>query len=453
MQRITGERIRYKIGASKKLGMWMGGNVPLGYLPSGRTLTVDPAQAETVRMIFRRYLELGSVHVLRQELDETGVRSKVTTSKAGVKRGGTPLNRGTLFHILRNRVYLGQIPHKDLTYPGQHPAIVDVALFEAVQAKLDETALKPGTEAARRTRRTHKGAPLTGLIFDSAANPMSPVSCPRKSGVTYRYYVSQAVQTGVRQRAGSCPRASAPIVEELVLDRLVRLGLAERGISDWTEARAAIDRVEVSDRGVRLTLGAGIDDSLGDQHWVERRVPADVVSTNDASIVIEITARMARSRGGNVAVGPDGLAAVQHARTDTTLTSALIRAEAWKRQLMEGRAPNLEAIAKGEDVTAAYAAKLIRVAFLAPDLKRAIIEGRQPAGLNLQRVLTREVPLQWDDTRRARRLPTVADPRSAAKSEVPHGVGGLSGLGPGPKPVPSSSSCNGFTRRTLLHAL
>lgn len=108
---------------------------------------------------------------------------------------------------------------------------------------------------------------------------------------------------------------------------------------------------------------------------------------------------MTRSRGGNVPVGPGGLNSIQHARSDATLTSALVRAEAWKRHLLEGRAPNVEAIAQAENITAAYASKLIRVAFLAPDLKRAIIEGSQPTGSNLQTVLTGPVPLDWADQR------------------------------------------------------
>ena len=141
---VTGERIRDKIAASKKKGMWMGGRPPLGYEPDGRTLKINPAEADTVRHIFRRYLELGSVHRLRDDLATSGVVSKSWETMRGAVRGGTPFERGALFHLLRNRIYVGEIRHKDVWHPGQHPAILDPELFDAVQAKLGEGAKEPG---------------------------------------------------------------------------------------------------------------------------------------------------------------------------------------------------------------------------------------------------------------------------------------------------------------------
>jgi DNA invertase Pin-like site-specific DNA recombinase len=132
---VTGERIRDKIAASKAKGMWMGGQVPLGYdlpLADSRALVVNETEAEIVRTIFETYLELGSVHALRRWLDERNIRSKHRTTQKGETVGGQPFSRGALFHLLRNQIYLGMIVHKAKVHPGMHPAIVDPDLFEAV---------------------------------------------------------------------------------------------------------------------------------------------------------------------------------------------------------------------------------------------------------------------------------------------------------------------------------
>ncbi len=399
---VTGERIRDKITASKKLGMWMGGNLALGYLPNGRTLTIEPHEAETVRMIFRRYLELGSVHALRRELEDAGVLSKQWTSKGGSMRGGVPFNRGALFHLLRNRLYLGEVPHKDVSYPGQHAAIVDRELFDAVQARLDETAHKPRTPTPAHVRRAHKGAPLTGLIFDTAGHLMSPVSCPRRNGATYRYYVSRAIQSGAPEKAGACPRVPAPVIEDLIFDRLRRLGRTGAGDAqpDWTDLRPSIQRVEIAPEGLTLTLNASSAEAVGGLDWARERLPVDDdLQLIDEALILKIPVWLVRRGGASVAVGPDGATALQHGGVDAALSSALVRAEAWKRQLLSGEAVSVGSIATAEGLNAYYASRLLRVAFLAPDLKRAILEGRQPAAMNLQAIMTRDLPLAWDAQR------------------------------------------------------
>ena len=184
---VTGERIRDKIAASKAKGMWMGGVPPFGYdlpLPGSRTLQVNAAEADQVRRIFSRYLELGSVHRLQQELAEAGIVSKRRITAQGRQVGGVVLSRGALFHMLKNRLYLGEIPHKDQTYPGEHAAIIAPALFEAVQAKL-AAARRPST-----SERKVAGALLTGRIVDATGEVMSPAFSYGRGGRGYRYYVS-----------------------------------------------------------------------------------------------------------------------------------------------------------------------------------------------------------------------------------------------------------------------
>ena len=131
---VTGERIRDKIAASKKKGMWMGGNVPLGYNASERTLVVNPAAAETVRRIFALYLERGCVRRVKEEADRLGLRTKCTKTASGTERGGTPFSRGHIYGLLANPIYTGRIAHKGELYPGLHPALIDNATWTAVPA-------------------------------------------------------------------------------------------------------------------------------------------------------------------------------------------------------------------------------------------------------------------------------------------------------------------------------
>lgn len=135
---VTGERIRDKIAASKRKGMWMGGMVPLGYDLKDHHLIINKQEAEHVREIFRLYLELGCVKKLKAQLDRRGVKSKIRISRSNRSTGGTAYSRGALYKILQNRIYLGEIPHKEQSYPGEHSAIVDRELWERVRKLMSE---------------------------------------------------------------------------------------------------------------------------------------------------------------------------------------------------------------------------------------------------------------------------------------------------------------------------
>jgi site-specific DNA recombinase len=186
---VTGERIRDKIAASKKKGMWMGGRVPVGYDVVDRKLVVNPAEAEQVIYIFNRYVELGCVSQLKAELDVQGILSKVRTSRSGKVSGGLPYSRGALYELLRNRLYLGEIQHGAKQYPGQHDAVVRVALWDKVQAKLDANI-----QGKRSGIKAKDPSLLIGKVFDEADNRFTP-SHTVKNKKRYRYYVSSAKQT------------------------------------------------------------------------------------------------------------------------------------------------------------------------------------------------------------------------------------------------------------------
>jgi hypothetical protein len=192
---VIGERIRDKIAASKKKGMWMGGVPPLGYRVQDRKLVIIDSEAEIVRSIFRRYAELGSVRLLKAELEAQGRKSKSWTSAADRVIGGKLFSRGALYLMLRNRTYRGAVVHKGQSHPGEHPPIIDQSLWDAVQMRL------AGNTAERNSgTRTHQTSLLAGMLFDAAGNRMTP-SYAVKNGTRYRYYVSHPLISKISAKA------------------------------------------------------------------------------------------------------------------------------------------------------------------------------------------------------------------------------------------------------------
>ena len=181
---VIGERIRDKIAASKQKGMWMGGVPPLGYRVQHRKLVIVDSEADIVRFIFRRYAELGSVRLLKDELDTRGIRSKLRTSASGRVSGGKPFARGALYLMLQNRIYRGEIVHNEQYYPGEHQPIIDQPLWDAVQVQL-------ASNAAQRSEggKTRQPSLLAGMLFDGDGNRMTPSHAVKK-GTRYRYYAS-----------------------------------------------------------------------------------------------------------------------------------------------------------------------------------------------------------------------------------------------------------------------
>src|SRR3981081_1623086 len=182
---LAGERIRDKFAASRRKGMWMGGTIPLGYDVSDRKLVINPEEAERVRVIFQQYLTLGCVSKLHEDLEQRGIRSKQRILASGQVLGGRSFGRGALYHLLQNRVYLGDVVHKGISYPGEHERIIDDELWSAVQDKLE------ANRGTRRRSRLETGSLLGGLIFDDRGKLMSPTYSTRR-GNRYRDYVSRA---------------------------------------------------------------------------------------------------------------------------------------------------------------------------------------------------------------------------------------------------------------------
>ncbi|MCA1748508.1 MAG: recombinase family protein [Sphingomonadales bacterium] len=388
---VTGERIRDKIAASKAKGMWMGGNPPLGYdLPvdDNRILRLNDTEAETVRHIFARYLELGSVHSLQRDLTKEGVHSKRWTSAKGKIMGGQPFSRGALFHLLRNRIYRGQIVHKGQVHDGGHAAVVEEDLFEQVQHHLDANARRHQARVGRRTVR----APLTGKLFDAAGEPMSPTRSRGKSGRHYRYYVSASLQQGAGSRDRKIvQRLSAPEIERVVADAI------HRWVPRVKDPLAILHSATLSERGLQIAFEA---DNLS---GLASRLAEDetIIDRNRKITTVSLPIILPR-RGGRRLVVPSGSRAPQ---PDPVLIAAVRKAHAWLRN--ERGMPVITAAP-----VSPYDRNILRLAFLAPDIQRAILKGRQPHHLNLEALRKLDIPLAWSKQREVLRFEDAQPPCS-----------------------------------------
>ena len=373
---VTGERIRDKIAASKKKGMWMGGGLPLGYDapdPGNRSLKVNTEEADTVRYIFETYLALGSVHKLESTLYKGGIRSKRHVTRAGKVRGDQVFSRGALFHLLSNRTYLGETVHKDKSYPGQHAAIIDPALFDAVQQQLDRNSVR-----RRATRQQVARSPLAGRIFDPHGRPMTPTFSYGRHGKLYRYYLVNSVKRHDGDDATPLMRVSAEKLEGALSDALRRL------LPEQVEVNLSlIKRIDLLPDRVTVWLALEHLDQIRDKLQSDERVREEAAHPTWCRLSLPICVG---SKGGAPRIIPGDTPV---SRPDPILVKALRDAHAMRERDGKGL-PWCEDAPKDR-----YRRKLIRLAFLAPELQKAIFEGRHIARLTLARLLSFDMPLSW----------------------------------------------------------
>jgi hypothetical protein len=394
---LTGERIRDKIAASRRKGMWMGGVVPLGYDVKDRKLVVNEEEAERVRLIFRRYAAVGCVAKLRSDLEQLGVRTK-----RGVRGGGT-FERGALYHLLGNRIYRGEVVHKGTAYPGEHTAIVDEELWTAVQARLADN------RTIRRTSRIETGALLGGLIYDDRGNIMSPTYTLRRGN---RYRISSALLYDRKANVGSRARVNADQIERLIVEVLSReLSKPELSADDvsggWsvetrTVVRDTIERIVVQGRDVQIVRTQAASDERMRQ-VVVAPLPAPRPPARKEIIV------------------PGGRESPPR-RLNHDLVVALTRAKLWMQGLRSGKYSDRKAIARTFRLSEEYVRRILRCHYLAPDIVAAIIEGTQPRSLTVKRLL-RGVPCRWTDLLKIRLVRTDPQLYPHAAKRAP--VGGL----------------------------
>lgn len=371
---VTSERIRDKIAASKRKGLWVGGMVPLGYQVKNRKVVVIKNEAERVRTIFQRYLELGSLDRLLEDLRERKILTRVRTLSTGRTVGGIPFARGSLGHLLRNRFYIGEVNYKGEVCPGEQPAILDRDLFEVVQKKLEEQ------RTSHTKIRAESESLLMGRIFDDRGNRMTP-SFARKAGKRYRYYISSALMQGQAKLAGTIRRVPAPEVEALVLQAVRQRLKAAGSIPDRDLVNNHIARVEVHENQVVVKLTGKTD-------------RAAKRTTNSG--VLHITwQKVAMKRRREILLPASTQQDMRPIRSETrvALVTAIARGRHWLDELVTGAATDVEQIATRENCSVRQINLTISLAFLSPILVKAAVEGRLPRGIGIARL--RDAPAEW----------------------------------------------------------
>ncbi|WP_319798206.1 recombinase family protein [Nitrobacter sp.] len=387
---VTAERIRDKIAASKRKGLWVGGMIPLGYALSDGKLSIHPDEARTVRLIFERYLELGSVNRLVADLRAKELTSKVRNLSIGAVRGGVPFTQGPLFYMLRNRFYIGEVTFKGEILSGPQPPLLERSLFEAVQAKLTE-------QWSHRTRARQKSkALLTGLLVDDAGNRMIPTHATRNR-VRYRYYISQPLQRGRSDDpVGSISRVPADQIEALIInavgDRLTKSGEQWSGsLGEQNAVAARIAKVEVRTKHLAVTLKT-IEPMLTHDHELARHDDAGI--TQGEVVLIPWTKppmRRFRDVIQPASASPRRTRPIRAERR-AGLIRAITRGRQWLDEIVFGRA-TIQEIAVRQKCSVRQINLTLSMAFLAPSLVKAAVEGRLPRGIGI--VELRDAPPEW----------------------------------------------------------
>jgi len=363
---LSSERVRDKIAASRRKGKWTGGSVPLGYDARDKKLVINKAEAETVRIIFRRYLELQSFGKLVADLDRRRIVTKRRKTKVAKFNGGIPFTYGPLAHFLKNRIYLGEVHHGGKWFEGEHEAILDRATFDRVQRLLDSKS------NGRKAKRSESGALLAGKLYDDKGNRMSP-SFSTKKGVRYRFYVSSALLRGRKAAAGSIGRFAAAEIESAVLAALTT-DQQQNGSDSTFDPIETLGRVVVARDRLLITIASNAD-------------------TEGREISIPWSTKARRSA---TAVESSGASEVAH---NEGLIQSIVRAHVWVQCLRDGAYDSIEQFAEANRIHPKVVRLALRLAFLSPEVTSAILEGRQPAGLSLARI-PKLLPLTWAQHRR-----------------------------------------------------
>ena len=362
---LSSERVRDKIAASRRKGKWTGGSVPLGYDARDKKLVVNKIEAETVRTIFNRYLDLKSFSKLVTDLDRRGIATKRRETKVAKYNGGIPFTYGPLAYFLKNRIYLGETGHAGQWFKGEHQAIIGRTTFDRVQQLLKDSS------NGRKVKRSDSGALLMGKLHDDRGNRMSP-SFSTKNGVRYRFYVSSALLRGRKDAAGSITRVAAQLIEAIV-EASIRERINGLGKSAPTESVfERVDRVTLKPNAIEIAAV-----KVGDE-------------TNPLFQTFELPFE-AKDSSSAFRIEP-----AHCGRPDQKLLQSIARAHAWLNQLSDGTHPSIESLAAAAKLHPKVIRQALRLAFLAPEITEAILVGSQPPDLSLP-AIPFALPLRWAD--------------------------------------------------------
>jgi site-specific DNA recombinase len=425
---VTGERIRDKIAASKKKGMWMGGLVPLGYDTKDRNLVVNKAEAKTVRYIFERYVELGSVSGLKVELEADGIVSKKRENPSGRFTGGRPIARGALYLMLQNCIYIGRIVHKDKTYPGKHTAIVDQTLWDTAQTLLADNRVNRKTQSGARNPSL-----LTGLVYDAQGRRLTP-SHAVKNGKRYRYYISQALTKESSTAVSNGIRIPAGELEKIVTQR-IRTFLSDDGevvnairtIGDAAPAQkeiverakclanewdtlppprtrailhALITRIDVLPNTVDIRIPPKC--ILNVVRREERKLRSAQDCPDDADLATLSVATRLKRAGIQMSMVVDAPDSKGKGKPDPGLVKLIVRAHMLRDKLLNGDGSQLGTVAEREGVSGSYFTRIVRLAFLSPEITKAILDGHHPPDLTAIKLMkASRLPHDWQLQREA----------------------------------------------------
>jgi site-specific DNA recombinase len=382
---VTSERIRDKIAASKRKGLWVGGPLPLGYQMKDGKIAVVEDEAERVRLIFRRYRELGGVNALVRDLRDKDIRTKIRMRSTGATHGGILFERGSLFYLLRNRFYIGEVKYKGEILPGEQPAIMDRELFDAVQQKLTDQW------SHRNHAKTKSDHLLTGLLYDDAGHRMIPTHAT-KAGIRYRYYASLPHLKGESKTAsvGSVSRIPATDIEDIIVNSVNEHLVAQHGPPTSRSAHA-------DDRGMLIAEQVVRIDVHKDRLIVRFKSVGTEESHPKDGQLQSIPWQKPPSRKSRQILIPLGVSRneVRPTRIErrARLVSAISRGRRWLDEVVSGSALNVEQIATRQKCSARQVNMTISLAFLAPDLVKAAVEGRLPRGIGVERL--RDAPAEW----------------------------------------------------------
>ncbi len=400
---VTAERIRDKIAASKRKGLWMGGQVPMGYDPDGRTLKINEAEAKTITTLYDLYEKLGTVREVRDEAEQLDLRSRRRTNCSGRVTGGGTFDRGQIHHILTNPIYAGRIRHREKVFEGAHAAIIDPDRWDRIQEQLKSGAAR----SRRKTQAKARSLPCDKL-FDETGDRLTPSHSKTKSGVRLRYYISHRLvaESGVPHPDGW--RLPAEDLERKVAE-LVRSMLAEPGFAARVVADASADSVAMlaaslaaiatdGDRRLMCSLVARIDIAPGTlQLRLDPSLLASRLDLNPSAIVESALAKSCpfqlRKRGVETKLVLDDAPSER----DETLIRNIANAHVWFDRIRNGE--TFAKIAATEDTSKRRIQQMMGLAFLAPDIVCDVLDGKQPLGFTSEWLLRHDLPSDWTEQR------------------------------------------------------
>lgn len=407
---VTGERIRDKFAASRRKGMWMGGTVPLGYDLKNRKLVVNAKESAQVREIFETYTRVRCVRELKAKLETRGIKTKSWKSAAGITRGGKSLSRGSLYNLLRNRLYLGEAVHKGKAHPGKHEAIISVKLWNKVQGTLE-------TNRAQRKQRTSctERSLLAGLVSDEDGNPFSP-SHTSRNGRRYRYYVNQATLQHKTSKPGQIARLPAHELEEAVQKAV--LGFLSNESRVLAALKCTGDRAKPTIVEAAKAIGRPMTDQSKGGTWPQILPVIEKIQITGTGLKVAIKgAEFAKLLRCDTGCRPQRLIQIatqlppiprrsrfkiiqpQNKDVDgeiqVSLLKSIARSHGWWNQLLARPGETLESIAKRAGVCQRFVSQSLRLAFLKPTIVVAGLSGSLSDPAPVRTMMCR-MPASWD---------------------------------------------------------